>query len=412
MNDKAIEFFKNNPLVFEQYNEILKENQSSVVRFENKLQDIKEYAIKHTKFYSKYKIDDVFPVLTKADYLSNYDDFLSDESFAKPSHISLTSGSTGTPFQVKQDFVKRARAIADLKVYGDYAFYNSHDKMLHLRSLIGKQVDREVDKRENIWRYDISKFDENNIDKLIDFILDWKPITIFGYSSILENIANYIIKQNKDYEFGCKSVIVSAETLTDTVAEKIIKVFKCPLFDRYADMEMGTLAQKEFGKTNYKINKSSFYIEVLKLDCDETANEGEIGRLVFTDLHNHAFPLIRYDTGDLGSYCIKDNQIELEQIYGRRVDSIYDTKNNLLCPFDISHSMWGMSNILQWQFIQKGQYLYCLNVNAISKVDEEKLITLLSRVLGDDAVIKIEYVKEIPVLSSQKRKYIVNDWKK
>lgn len=36
----------------------------------------------------------------------------------------------------------------------------------------------------------------------------------------------------------------------------------------------------------------------LKMDSDEPAEDGELGRIVITDLYNYAFPILRYDNGD------------------------------------------------------------------------------------------------------------------
>ncbi len=349
--------------------------------------------------------------MSKTDFIQNEAAIISNEIFDSPLHISSTSGSTGVPFQVKQNREKRFRTIADLKVYGEYAQYPSHEKMLQLRAYNGKPLDRTVDERENIWRYDVANFSENDIENLIAFILEWKPRTIFGYVSTLEALSNYILKQKYQYNFGCKSVLVGAETLSDEIAEKITKAFHCPIYDRYSNMEMGIYAQREYGKTNFKWNKASYYLEIVKQDSDEPAEEHEIGRIVVTDLYNHAFPMIRYDTGDLGSFCKNGDEIELEQVYGRRVDCIYSADNQLLSPHSITNGMWGIKGVQQWQFIQKARAKYILKICAADLVDEENILDRLFNILGKGAEITIEYVDDIPVLSSQKRKYIINEWK-
>ncbi len=337
---------------------------------------------------------------------------MSDEVFEKPLHTSSTSGSTGIPFSVVQDYEKRMRTIADLKVFGEYALYPSHEKMLQLRAYNGKVLDRTVDERENIWRYDIANMSDADIEGLIAFILEWKPNTIFGYTSTLETISNYILKSGKQYSFDCKSILVGAEALTDEIAHKITSVFGCPIFDRYSNMEMGIYAQREYGKTNFRVNWASYHFEVVKLDCDEPAKEHEIGRLVFTDLYNHAFPMIRYDTGDLGSYCLNNGILEIEKVFGRKVDCVYDVKNRLLSPHSITNGMWGIQGVEQWQFIQKAEAQYLLKIKASDDIDVDSMIERLKGVLGDGASIRIEYVADIPVLNSQKRKYIVNEYRK
>lgn len=406
---KRRRFFAKNPLIYRQYKEIKRINvRPGDQETLEKLRQIKAYAISHCPFYAGFSPEDPFPVMTKMDFIAHAEQICSDEVFAEPLHITSTSGSTGTPFVVKQDASKRARNIADLKVYGEYAMYRSHEKMLQLRAYNGAKLDRSVDRRENIWRYDICHITEENMEQFLDFVLEWKPVILFGYVSTLEIICNYVLASGKTYPFSCKSVLVGAEMLTAETVEKIQKVFGCPVFDRYSNMEMGIYAQREYGKNNFRVNKASYYFEVLKLDSDEPAQEHEIGRLVFTDLHNHAFPMIRYDTGDLGSWCMRSGERELETVYGRKVDTICDTRGGLVDPHRISRAMWGVAHITQWQFIQQDQGRYLLKLNVSGQIDEDDIRSRMTGLLGNDAQVALEYVDDIPVMHSQKRKYIVN----
>ncbi len=402
-------FFKSNPYIHELYCQVRETNERLREGDETQLRALKQYAIEHTRFYQHYTVDDQFPIMSKMDIIRNEEALRSDEPFDKPLHVSSTSGSTGIPFRVTQNYEKRMRTIADLKVYGDYALYPSHEKMLQLRAYNGKELDRRVDERENIWRYDIAKLSEKDLEQLVVFIQEWKPRTIFGYTSTLETISDYILRKGVNLTHQVRSVLVGAEALTDEIAHKITAAFHCPIFDRYSNMEMGIYAQREYGKSHFVVNNASYYFEVVKIDRDEPAAEHEIGRLVFTDLYNHALPMIRYDTGDLGSYAMNGNRKEIEVVFGRKVDSIYDAGNQLISPHGITNAMWGVSGINQWQFIQKGIAEYMVKLSACGKVDEEELLKRLTNVLGKGASISFDYVTEIPVLSSQKRKYILNE---
>lgn len=350
--------------------------------------------------------------MDKMTLIANHNSILSREKFDEPLHISSTSGSTGIPFKVEQDSEKRNRTIADLKVFGEYALYNSHEKMLQLRSYGGKELDRTVDEKENIWRCDVFGLDSKKIQELIKLILDYKPVTIFGYVSTLETICDYIITSGIKYNFNVRSVLVGAEALTDAIADKIYSVFNCPIFDRYSNMEMGILAQREYGKTLFRINTASYYFECLKLDSDEWVKEGEIGRLVFTDLFNHAFPMIRYDTGDLGAFVRIENEIFINQVYGRKVDQLFSARGQLVDPHDISRIMAEVKGIRQWQLIQKTSREYLLNYIANGdNVDYEYIKSKLKLTLGDNAQIRFNELNEIPVMNSQKRKYILNEFR-
>lgn len=150
------------------------------------------------------------------------------------------------------------------------------------------------------------------------------------------------------------------------------------------------------------------------MDSDEPAENGEVGRIVITDLFNYAFPMIRYDTGDLGimEQSEEDSFPYLKEIFGRSRDCIYTTSGTLISPAKISVMMWGAAGVKQWQFIQKKQFNYVLKLNVEKEIDEESLANKFKTVLGEDAIIDIEYVDEIPVLASNKRRAVICEWKK
>ncbi|MDU4734937.1 MAG: hypothetical protein E6X95_12125 [Thomasclavelia ramosa] len=408
---KRINFFIHNKEIYSNYREIKRENKIYDKYLNlNKYNKIKKYAIEHTVFYKNYSIEDEFPVMSKIDLINNSEIIQSNEIFQKDIHYTSTSGSTGVPFIVKQNRQKRLRTIADLKVFGEYADYKSHEKMLQLRAYKGNKLDKEKDRKDNIYRFDITDLSEVGLNELFDDIKKIKPKIIFGYVSTLNILSKYIHTNFPNEEFPyLKSILVGAEALTPEIANQIEKVFGCNVFDRYSNMEMGIYAQRKYGEL-FKFNHSSYYLEILKLDSDLLADEGEIGRIVITDLYNKAFPMIRYDTGDLGTFKLIDDEIFLDKIFGRRVDIIYSPDNNIIDPHVISKGLWGLNNVKQWQFIQKNRSLYTVKIVSTGIVDENLIILRLKEILGNSAVIQVDYIDEIPVLNSQKRKYILNEW--
>lgn len=152
-------------------------------------------------------------------------------------------------------------------------------------------------------------------------------------------------------------------------------------------------------------------IEILKLDPDESAKERELGRVIVTDLYNKAFPLIRYDTGDVARM---DRNISgmpgFSELYGRRMDLIYDVNGEVVSPFLLCRTMRLSHGIEQWQFIQETETTYKLKItsNSAEKPTLEKELEGFYKTLGEGAVICVEYVEDIPVMNSMKRKLIVS----
>lgn len=396
---------------------------------EDKLKSLLRHASANTVFYKGYS-DELcsFPIMNKSLYLEHYDTIkVNVENIPGqkgPIHIQTTSGSTGTPFAVPQDTRKRQRRIAELKYFGKIVSFTSHEKLIHLRtwnkwqSKTTKQI-----RLENIVPFDISDMGRLRMRDLCRIIKKEKAVCLRGYASSFDYLANYV-KDNPQTFPSLKIVIAGSEALLDSTRYNVKNILGCEIISQYANEECGILAQERIPTSENDnpmyLNHSGYYIEVLKLDDDIPAEYGELGRIVITDLHNYAFPIIRYDTGDVGMLFPPDEFSNgypvLGKLYGRRFDICYTTCGNPFTPMTIGRVLKHFSKIIQWQFIQKEakEYLLKLIINS-STIDEElftQIILLLKEKLGEDANIEIELVDEIPVLSSGKRKPVINEWKK
>ena len=76
------------------------------------------------------------------------------------------------------------------------------------------------------------------------------------------------------------------------------KQFGCPVRAWYSNEENGIMGLQNEKDEGYRIDTETYYYEILKMDSDEPAEPGELGRIVITDLFNYAFPILRYDNGD------------------------------------------------------------------------------------------------------------------
>lgn len=406
---------QNGGIIYNQYNEIksvLKSNDMNWV--EERFAELKLHAINHTAFYKNYSVDDEFPVVNKMILNDNRQTITADGGYLKPTHISSTSGSTGTPFSVVQDYKKRNRTIADLKVFGEFCDYPSHERMVFFRVLSDK-IHRtpEQEDNENIYYVDSSDLSEDHLSEMLDIIVEKDPRIVFSYPSTLVELAKYAKKSGCD-KLKIKSLLCAGEGISESNRQLLEKVFGCTVYRRYSDMELGILGQDMGNGGFYRLNWGSYYFECLKIDSDEPTDNGEVGRIVVTDLFNYAFPMIRYDTGDLGimEYFDDGKFPILKEIYGRARDCIYTTSDALVSPAKIFVSMWGADNIKQWQFIQDDRCVYTLKLNCDGPIDEKRYIDKFKNLLGADAKIRIEFVKEIPVTSSNKRRAVICNYKK
>lgn len=254
----------------------------------------------------------------------HYDEiFVADYRNVK-THSMHTSGSTGIPFTVVQNLEKRDRHIADLKYFGELAGYKDHDPLCYLRAK--PTATQEEQREQNIWQLDICNLSKENLVKYYHTMVDKHCTALMAYPSTLDTAVTMWLELFTN-ESDIKTIISTSETLTTEVREKLRAFFgeNVKIVARYSNTEQGVLGQ-EFEEDKYIINWASYFIEILKMDSDEPAAEGELGRIVVTDLYNLAFPLIRYDTGDVARMVYPESGLPyLENLYGRRMDLIFDT---------------------------------------------------------------------------------------
>ena len=381
------------------------------------LRNILTYAVRNTAYYSGLAPDaslEEFPVVNKSLLNENYDKILVPAYRNIRTHKMHTSGSTGIPFTVIQNMKKRDRHIADLKYFGALAGYQDHDPMCYLRA---KPTATPKDqKKQNIWQLDICNLTEENLTEYYKIMVSKKCTTLMAYPSTLETAITCWADKFHN-QSSIKTIISTSETLTSKTRNKLKDFFgeRCTIYARYSNTENGIMGQECSEEGIYKLNWASYYFEFLQLDRDEPAQEGELSRIIITDLYNKAFPMIRYDTGDVAKTVRqKDGFPYLSHLYGRRMDLIYDTKHDVVSPFLLCRTMRLSHGIEQWQFIQNSETGYILRITVThgEKPTCEKEISSFKNVLGQNADIKIEYVSQIPIMSSMKRKLIVSNLKR
>lgn len=388
----------------------------------NYLKKLLVHASNTVPFYQKINrplILNNFPIINKMIINENYESFKSSYYIDKPLTERFTSGSTGIPFKIYIDANKKNRHIADTVFFGKMGGYEIGNPLYFLRIWTGVNKKSPLQLwMQNIKPYSIFKHSETDLsDFLKDLKKDKRSKNILSYASTCEALVNYLdLIQSKSLTYNIKSIITDSDSLSNHTRSRLKKHLQTAVFARYGTMECGILAQQYHSvKNDYKLNTASYYFEVLDLEEDKPAETGELGRIVVTDLFNYSMPLIRYDTGDLckiNSQMLETKTLQrIESIEGRKMDLICNTKGTILSSHSILFPLEEYLEIKQFQFIQKDRKDYLIRLNIWDTFDkEEELIHSCKEYLGKDAKITIEYVSEIPLLNSGKRKLIINEY--
>lgn len=150
--------------------------------------------------------------------------------------------------------------------------------------------------------------------------------------SILTGIPDELIKINKVAEhmgvsikeLGCvRAICTAGEMLSKGRKAKLESIFGAKIYNYYGCTECGNIAAS-CDEGHLHVSKD-FYVEILDPVTLEPVKEGK-GKIIVTTLNKEAFPMIRYDLGDIGEIkyekcnCGKDRPILIH--HGREIDLI------------------------------------------------------------------------------------------
>ncbi len=422
-----LDILKGSP-VLKNFKEIKTINESKDNSFidnyqKNKINELLDYSKGNIPFYKAIKYNDLdhFPVIDKLKYKKNIDDFCSLK-YSKEDLIKvITSGSTGTPFVSYQNKGKKKRNTADANYFSSLAGFNTGETLFYLK--IWSENNRKsniVQFLQNVIPIDVIQLSKSNVKEFLNKLNSRKgKIHINGYSSALEEVCKYFDKNldlSINNKFKVDSIIAQSEALANETKSRLFKYFNCLTCSRYSNVENGIIAQQTLNENKlYKVNRASYKLEILNLDNDNPCKPGKSGRIIITDLFNYAMPFIRYDTGDIGRFAINNNGTVnynyLKEIQGRKLDLLLDTKGNIVSSYIMYKNMFKYPEIDQYQLIQEDRADYRFIISMKKKFGkEDQLKKEFIKYLGSDANFEIVHVDEIPLLSSGKRRKVVNNY--
>lgn len=378
------------------------------------LNDLLTYATTFSPFYQQYKdfktLQD-FPILTKTDLKENWDEIVVPQYKSYSDNcIKFTSGSTGTPFKMIMDRYKHCRWIAGNKVFRARDGVQSHEKTVFISETVAdKNIPMERMNRDNVYYISCRYFDDNSLHDLICYLNDNDVRSLTLMASLVDRLAKFVksgrAPKLKTPLLGVFSV---SEALKESARQTMSEFFGCPIYILYANEENGVLGVEDGSDNGCLANTADFLFEVLKVDEDVPVEDGEIGRLVITDYFNKAFPIIRYDNGDLvKKKTMPDGSIYFSEIGGRVVDALYTTDGRMILYFDCISFLEPLTDIKQFQLVQNTYHDFVWILNTNNHSYEKMIVEHCKELFGQNSSWTFEYVEEIPKLRSGKTRMTV-----
>ena len=222
-----------------------------------------------------------------------------------------TSGTTGTPLTVWQDWASVWREQAYFVCYRKRCGYNYGEPMVSLRGNLGRNdISLKVHVSNTLFlsSYDINEHTAETYHQLIEM---HHPKAIEGYPSSLYNLA--LVLRDKGLECHIPVAFTSSETLHDYQRSLVEKIFHTQIYDHYGTTERTIRLEESFDHDGY-FEDPGYGIEEYHDDY-----------VITTSLINDAFPLIRYKTNDrvvLKDTALKTKENFIDYIQGRNDDCL------------------------------------------------------------------------------------------
>lgn len=313
-----------------------------------------------------------------------------------------TSGTTGTPLTVWQDWASVWREQAYFVSYRKRCGYNYGEPMVSLRgNLTKKEISLKIHISNTLYlsSYNINAQTAETYHQLIE---KHQPKAIEGYPSSLYCLA--LVFKDKGLECHIPVAFTSSETLFDYQRSLIEKVFHTQVYDHYGTTERTIRLEESLDHHGY-YEDPGYGIEEYHDDY-----------IISTSLINDVFPLIRYKTDDRvvlkpGIKKTKEGFIDyagIERVDGRAMSVIYGKDGTPYSDAALTFVFKEAPGVRYAQFVQKEKGKVCLNLvqdESYTQESEKIILAGLAKTIGlENMDVKIQKIEENELKLSKRGK--------
>lgn len=349
------------------------------------------------------------PLLSRRDIQSAGESFFAGEVPKDHGKVGVvkTSGSTGEPVVIKAtDTVSQFFHALN---YQEILWHRRDFKMRMSSIRSGHQDNGEFPN----WGAPYSLLHETGPAQLINIWTDIKeqdrllrefnPDILLVYPNNLKALLD--IWEINPPSFKLKHLKTVGETVSDSLRARVKELFGLTIEDCYSSQEMGSIANRCPDSDLYHTMDTNLIVEVVD-DQGQPVTAGSIGRVVVTDIHNYASPMIRYVIGDYaerGPACsCGRGLLTLKRIMGRERNLIVQPDGRRYWPMVGMYDFDELDFIIRkYQVIQHSREMIEYKIvtdDPITEAQREALIAIARKALGDAFTYTVtRYEKEWPL---------------
>ena len=304
-----------------------------------------------------------------------------------------TSGSTGQIVEVKRTAISSLMWMA--LTLRDHLWHQRDfsQSAAFVRAFTKAQDDDAIAKKEG-WGIPVSLLFETgpayrqplslSVGEQAAWLLRRNPYYLLTYPTNLSALLDEFERMGR-FPPQLKEVRTIGETFSASLKARCENDFALKTVDVYSAQEVGAIALQCPVSGLYHVQAESLIVEVLN-DEGTPCKEGEVGRVVVTDLHNFATPIIRYeirDYAEAGGACPCGRGLPtLKRILGRQRNMVTLPDGSRHWPLVGFHAFRGIAPIRQYQAVQHSLDTVEMNLVVDAPLTGEQE-TLLRRVIQD-----------------------------
>lgn len=344
------------------------------------------------------------PILTRAELQAREKDLFS-RALPKD-HLPLldvmSSGSTGRPVKVKLTAVTRLFSDAVTLRYHQWFERDFSAKTCAVRIISSERSGTPTGWVPGYRSGPMLEFDVGRtIPEQLDWLIAEAPAYLLTYPTNLAALLRHSESSGKRIP-GLRQVTTMSEILDDDTRAECERIWRLTVVDAYSAREVGTIAVQCPELSGYHVMSECLLVEIID-ENGAPCGPGEIGRVVVTDLHNFALPLIRYEIGDyaeVGEPCGCGRGLPvLNRILGRTRNMLVQPDGRRIWPQFGANRVARIAPVIQSQLVQISRDEIQANLvvsRPLTKDEENAVRDLFASSLGASFTIGLNYVDEIP----------------
>jgi phenylacetate-CoA ligase len=297
--------------------------------------DIARFHYDNNTLY-KTKVGPIFPdrwedlpMITKKDLQKPVQEVLTKGISYSDCYVGSTSGSSGVPFFFAKD--KFTHAMTWAVITNRYKAWNldSNSKQARFYGIPkewkGYWKERIKDKAMNRVRFSVFDLSDSAFNNFVKIFKHNTFTYIYGYTNALVLFARFLVQNNLVLKNICPTLnlcISTSEVSTPEDHELLEKGFGVKHIREYGVSET-CLTAFDMPSDKWTLTEETLYTEIVG-ENGESVSYGTAGNLLTTSLFNRAYPMIRYQVGDMAILEDRSNSIyrSLHSLIGRTNDTV------------------------------------------------------------------------------------------